>query len=104
MVEQYPHTATFTLKVAASQGAGGNWTPGSESSLQTECRLEANGQGKTITGVDGQAVEFAWTMYSPLMTTVIPAGTAVSVVMENETVKGTVKRQHIGQLNTRIWL
>lgn len=104
MVEQYPHTATFTLKADATQEAGGSWTAGSESSLESECRLEANGQGKTITGEDGQAIEFAWTMFLPVMTTFIPAGTEVSVDRDGQTIPGKVIRQAIGQLNTRIWL
>lgn len=103
-MKQYPHTATFTIEVPATQGDGGKWIKGSTSSFLSECRLTPNGQGKTITGADGKAIEFAWTMYAPLMTTVIPEGTKVSVVMENETVTGVVKRQHIGQLNTRVWL
>lgn len=103
-MEQYPHTATFTIEVAASQGAGGNWTNGTTSSLQTECRIEPNGQGRTITGVDGKAIEFAWTMFAPLMATTIPVGTKVSVVTDVETILGVVKRQYIGQLNTRVWL
>lgn len=103
-MKQYPHNATFTIEVPALQDADGSWTQGGTSSLQTECRLEPNGQGRTITGVDGKAIEFAWTMFAPLMTTVIPAGSEVSVIMDNETIPGVVKRQHIGQLNTRVWL
>lgn len=73
--------------------------------MQTECRLEPNGQGRTISGPDGKAVEFAWTMFIPAtFQTKVSEGSPVSIAMEAETVTGEVIRHSHGQLNSRIWL
>jgi hypothetical protein len=58
-----------------------------------------------IAGNDGLMLEYAFDCYLPIMTTVIPFGSAFTLTLANNaTVIGKVKGAKNGQLNSRLWL
>jgi hypothetical protein len=106
MVEQYPDSIIITVKIPAVQNEStGLWTEGSSTPYTFQCRAEVNGTGKQIPGNDGSLMDYAFQVYLPLMSTVIPTGSDyVLTAFSNGTISGKVKRASNGQLNSRLWL
>lgn len=104
MVAQYPHSIVATWRTQPTK-VNGDWVEGSPQSFSSECRAEANGEGKTLTGVDGRTIYFSFTVYMPSTDQVIPYGAAVEINLStSHVVKGEVKNQYNGQLNSRLWV
>ena len=105
MVEQYPHSISVTWKTQPTKDENGDWVEGSESIFTSNCRVEGNSEGKTITGVDGSAIYFTFNVFMPKTDTVIPYGASAEMTLaSNHIVKGAVKYQRNGQLNSRLWV
>jgi hypothetical protein len=105
MVNQYPHSITAKWKAKPTLDSNGDWTEGVEETFTSPCRAEANGEGKTLTGVDGSTVYFSFAVYLPKTEQVIPYGASAEItISSNHIVKGAVKNQSNGQLNTRLWV
>ncbi len=101
MVKQYPHTITVSWKPKATQDENGNWiTPEGDSVFESVCRAEPNGKGQILRGTDGSEIYFAYTVYMPKTSVIIPKDAKV-VIGE---ITGKVKRHENGQLNSRLWL
>lgn len=106
MVEQYPHTITVTRQPVFSQDDEGDFQPsGSATSFTSEGRAEPAGSNPVIRGADGDVEQYEYVIYMPLTTEEFAHGNPVSVTFENGTERtGTLKRQHNGQFNTRLWV
>ena len=102
---QYPDSIVVTVKVGATQDDDGNRVGGEPTDYTFDCRLEPNGTGRKIPGADGILIDFEFTCYLPITTTVIPVDAKiVATSLNNGEIIGTVKRASNGQLNSRIWL
>ena len=101
MVIQYPDLIELSWSDAPTQDGDGNWMEGEKSLASLSCRAEPNGEGKTVTSVDGQVVQYQFTIYMPTPDTDIPAG---SIVDLNGKEIGEVKRFVKGQFNSRLWV
>ena len=102
---RYPHNVSVTWTATPSKDTSGDWVEGSESTFTSECRAEANGEGKTIAGQDGSRVDFAFEVFLPKTDTVIPFGASVEITISTGVVvKGTVKNHDNGQLISRLWV
>lgn len=107
MINQYPHTAKFTITGSATQDpTTGNWIPGSTITFEKKCRAEPAGGNGIIKTSDGANVNFNWVVYFPLPVEKIAEGTVVEVTDEEGEIKlnDKVLRFNRGQLNARIWL
>lgn len=80
----------------------GDYTPGTSVSHTFQCRAEVNSSSRKIIGNDGTLIDYAYNIYMPLSTVVIPDFIADYVL--NGTQRGKVKRARNGQLNSRLWL
>lgn len=105
-MDQYPDSIVITVTTPATQDPDtGIWTAGTSTAYTLECRAEVNGTGRQIAGDDGVLMDYAFQVFLPLMTTVIPAGSDyVLTALSNGIISGKVKRASNGQLNSRIWL
>jgi hypothetical protein len=104
MVNQYPDSIVVTVQTA-TQDSNGNWVNGSSTSYTFSCRAEANSAGRKLTGIDGVTMDFAFTCFMSPTTTVIPNGSPFTLTtLNNGTITGNVKRQHNGQLNSKLWV
>jgi hypothetical protein len=102
---RYPDTIAITVAASGSQNASGIWVAGASGYYSLDCRAEVNGSGKKIASDDGSLIDYAFDVYLPAMTTVIPAGASFSLAaLNNGTIRGKVKRASNGQLNSRLWL
>ena len=101
MVKQYPHTIAVNWKPKATQDANLNWVEGSVQNFTIECRAEVNSSGRKTSGIDGTLVDYAFTIYMPLTSTVIPIGANYTL---NGTIVGTVKGAWNGQFNSKLWV
>lgn len=105
MVSLYPNTISIKWKMQPTQDANGDWVEGVEEVFISPCRAEANGEGKVLTGEDGSSVYFSFAVYLPRTNQVIPYGANVEIKLSsNHVVKGSLKNQSNGQLNTRLWV
>lgn len=102
---QYPHTITIANLTDLEQDGNGNFQP-EETPLDSskECRCEPAKFNLVITGPDGNSLSYEWIVYMPILDIQLPFGTEVTLVTPNGTFKGTVKRQHTGLFNTRLWV
>lgn len=104
--EQYPHTITSSTpsaQVEPFQDANGDWIipgPGLVDTITSECRAKPNDQGKTVSGIDGIALDFQYLVYLPLTTPDFITGSPVVIPGVGN---GTVKRFFRGQLNCMLW-
>ena len=106
MVTQYPHTLTYTNAVTSERDAAGDYIPGTALPTgEIACRLERAGGG-SARGVEGVQIDFAWSVYCPKTSVILPIGTLVTVRDKESRVIAidTVKQFLPGQLNTRLWL
>ena len=102
---QYPDNIVITTSASASQNASGIWTAGATGSYSLDCRAEANGTGKRVSSDDGALIDYSFSVFLPVMTTVIARDSDfVLTALSNGTITGKVKRAANGQLNSRIWL
>ena len=101
MIEQYPDSIEITVKTTPTQDGSGNYVSGTNAVYIFDCRAEVNGMGRKIAGQDGKMTDYTFDVYMPLTSTVIPEGSKFTL---NSLTKGTVKRAHNGQLNSRLWL
>ena len=102
---QYPDSITVTISASASQNASGFWSSGVASAYTFDCRAEINGSGRQIAGADGILVDYAFTVYIPAMTTIVPIDSDfVLNSLLNGIITGKVKGASNGQLNSRLWL
>ncbi|MDX9847465.1 MAG: hypothetical protein RBT74_10840 [Tenuifilaceae bacterium] len=105
MVVQYPHSISVTWKTQPTKDANGDWVEGIPQVFTSACRAETNGEGKTLTGVDGRAINFSFAVYLPKTEQVIPYGASVEISLSaSQVVRGEVKNQQNGQLNSRLWV
>jgi hypothetical protein len=105
MVTQYPHSISISWKENPVKDANGDWVESGPQKYTSECRAEANGEGKTLSGVDGRTIHFSFAVFMPKTDKVIPYGASVEItIAENYSVKGEVKNHRNGQLNTRLWV
>ena len=103
-MEQYPDSITVTVAAAPSE-TGGVYTAGATTNHTFKCRVEANNAGRKIHAQDGSEIDYAFLLYAPAMTTVIPEGSDyVLTSLKNGTIKGKVKLSFNGQLSSRLWL
>lgn len=105
-MNQYPDTIVVTVTTTATQNTStGLWTAGSSTVYTFKCRVETNSEAGKIAGADGSMMDYAFTCYLPLMTTVIPFGSNFVLTHANNfTVTGQVKGSSNGMLNSRLWL
>jgi len=102
---QYPDSIALTVSASASQNASGIWTEGATAGYTLDCRAEVNGTGRQIAGDDGVLMDYAFQVFLPVMTTIIPRDTDyVLNSLLNGVITGKVKRASNGQLNSRLWL
>jgi len=107
MVNQYPDSIVLTISPVVTQNSDGTWTAATGTSVvhTFDCRAEVNGTGRQVAGKDGSLVDYAFEVYLPVMTTVIPPDTeCVLTTLNNGTLTEKVKRASNGQLNSRLWL
>jgi hypothetical protein len=103
-MEQYPDSIAITVHASASLSSG-VWTAGATSDYTFDCRAEVNGTGRKIPGDDGVLIDYAFDVYMPQTTTIIPRDSDyVLTSLLNGIVEGKVKRSSNGQLNSRLWL
>ena len=104
-MEQYPDSIVITVAASASQNASGIWTAGASAGYTFDCRAESNSAGRQITADDGTLTDYAFTVYMPATTTIIPSDSDfVLTSLLNGVIRGKVKRASNGQLNSRLWL
>lgn len=102
---QYPDSIVVTVAASGSQNASGVWVSGTTTDYTFSCRAEVNGTGKKIIGADGSMIDYAFDIFMPISTVVIPAGANYALTaLLNGTIIGKVKRASNGQLNSRLWL
>lgn len=102
---QYPDSIVITVPASGSQNASGIWTAGASGVHTFLCRVEVNGTGKKIAGADGGIIDYAFDVFMPITTVVIPAGSNfVLTALSNGTISGKVVHASNGQLNSRLWL
>ena len=102
---QYPDSIAITISASASQNASGIWTAGATVGYTFNCRAEMNGTGRQVAGDDGKLIDYAFEVYMPRTTTIIPRDSDfVLSTLVNGVITGKVKRASNGQLNSRIWL
>lgn len=104
MVAQYPHSITVMWKTKPTQDMNGDWVEGSINTFTSVCRAEANGEGKTLTGVDGSTIYFSYHVFMPKTSQLIPFGAAAEITISGSVASCSVKQQYNGQLNSRLWL
>lgn len=107
MVTQYPHALIITWNPTPVLDENGEWASSGEISgnFESICRAEPNNDSRRkLTGVDGSTIDFAFTVFMPKSSIVIPYGADVALTIDGSTITGTVKRAFNGQLNSRIWL
>jgi len=105
MVNQYPDSIAITVSASATQNASGVWTAGATAAYTFECRAEANGAGRQTAGDDGTLMDYAFLVYMPATTTIIPRDSDfILTSLLNGIIAGKVKRGSNGQLNSRLWL
>jgi hypothetical protein len=105
MIDQYPDSVVVTIAASASQSASGVWTSGATAAYTLECRAEANNAGRQVAGADGVMIDYAFQLFCPEMTTIIPVGSNVVLTsLLNGVIYGKVRMAFNGQLNSRIWL
>jgi hypothetical protein len=102
MIKQYPHTILFSWNSPATQDEEtGNMIKGESQQIQSDCRAEPNGSGKTIPSVDGTLISYSYIVYMPLKMAIPVGAKAVLSITSQEL---TVKNSHTGQFNSRVWL
>lgn len=105
MVSQYPHTITIANLIDFEQDGNGNFQPEETSlNISKECRCEPAKFNPVLTGTDGQSLAYEWIIYMPAFETQLPFGTEVTLVTQDGTYTGTIKRQITGSFNTRLWV
>lgn len=105
MVAQYPHSIEVRWKGQPIQDANGDWVEGDETTFTSMCRAEFNGEARTIVGVNGSAISYSFEVYMPRTTTVIPYGANAEIILASSHIlKGSVKNQRNGQLNSQLWV
>lgn len=104
-MNQYPDSIALTVSASASMNASGVWTGGATAGYNLSCRAEVNGTGRQIAGDDGVLMDYAFQVFMPAMTTIIPRDSDyVLSTLVNGIITGKVKRASNGQLNSRLWL
>lgn len=104
-MEQYPDSITITVQASATQNASGYWASGLASSITFDCRAESNSAGRQIPGADGGLIDYAFQVFMPRTTVIIPSGSDCTLTtLLNGVFQGQVKRASNGQLNSRLWL
>lgn len=102
---QYPDSVTITTAASGWQNASGMYTAGATGFYTFDCRAEVNGTGKKIAGADGAMIDYAFDVFMPVTTVVIPEGSDfVLASLSNGSISGKVIRASNGQLNSRLWL
>ena len=109
MVEQYPHTCTYSIPGTPDtwDEENGGWIPGEPGTITSvECRAGPSGAGKTIQGVDGEYVSYAFDLAFPQGTDAINPGTELTITRLNgeQLITGRLLRFQTGQLHSRGWI
>jgi hypothetical protein len=106
MVTQYPHTIIVYNRATPVQNTStGKFTVSTPVSFTSECRAEPNGKGTIIRGADGVDTSFEFIVYMPVTGENLKFGSDVVITLENGVQhRSTLKRQHNGQLNSRLWV
>ncbi|MCW0484061.1 hypothetical protein [Gaoshiqia sediminis] len=82
----------------------GKWSVES-ADFSSICRAEPAGKGDVLRGTDGNEISFAFVVYLPKASTILSAGSKVTIAFEDGSlVNATLKRQQNGQLNSRLWV
>lgn len=109
MIKRFPHIMNYQLP-----GTPGGWddengipipgTPGESISIQ--CRAEENvRENYTITGDDGNRIDYKFVVYFDKSDPLVEVGQEVEVFKESHVLaKEVVKRFHPGQLHNRVWI
>ena len=104
-MEQYPDSISVVIAASATQSASGGWTAGATSNFSSDCRVEANTGGRKIVAADGSLTDFAFSVFMPPTTTIIPSDSEYTLTsLLNGVIEGRVKLSFNGQLNSRLWL
>ena len=105
MVKQYPHTISITTKSGSTKDGNGNWTSGTDTTVDKAGRYEPRSGNGYINDADGSRIYYDGIVYFPLPQSTLAPGTKVVVKNGAEVLcTSTVKRFSAGQLNARIWL
>jgi len=106
MVIQYPHNIEVLNREEPVQNtATGKFTVAAPSTFNSECRAEPNGKGSSIRGADGIEIVFDFVVFMPLTNVILKYGSKVTLTLDDGSIySGTLKRQHNGQLNSRLWV
>lgn len=106
MVIQYPHTVSVLNRQDPVQDtATGKFTVPTPEEFTSACRAEPNGKGLTIRGADGEETTFEFIVFMPLTAVNLLFGSKVTLTLDDGSIYNlTLKRQHNGQLNSRLWV
>lgn len=107
MITQYPDTITVTWHSEPETIEGtGRRSKGALQTFTSECRCEANAHARKITGPEGVLIDYAYNVYMPKSSVVIPDFTAEFTLTQNDgkILTGNVKRSKNNQFNSQLWL
>jgi len=106
MVKQYPHTITVDITPGFEPDEKGNLQEtGQSGTFSSDCRAEPAGSNPVIKGADGEDLVYSWIVYMPKTDVKLSFGDTVTITVENgQQHSASLKRQHNGQLNTRLWV
>lgn len=104
MVTQYPHKFVVENPVSPAL-VNGEWVFPTASTTEYACRGEYNSRGRSVSGLSGELVMFDYSIYMPLIAIEYQIGAKCTLkITDSKQIKGTIKNQENGQLNTRFWL
>lgn len=103
---QYPDHIEILKSPEFIKEANGNFNPGGDGEQFTsQCRAEPAGSNPEIKGADGNHIYYSWVVYMPKISEVFEFGDKATVTKADGSVyTGSVKRQHNGLFNTRLWV
>jgi hypothetical protein len=110
MVMQYPDIVSFQNSTDAVYDENtGKWTPGTGSTVTSQCRYEASNGNGVINTDGGERINYSGIVYLPKDAPVIKTGTEVTVTVKrdgqgDQVVKDKVLRFFRGQMNARLWV
>jgi hypothetical protein len=106
MVNQYTHSITITATPELLQDENGNvYTAADGQSYTYDCRFEPAKSTNIVRTQDGDVINATWIVYMAPLTIDFTEGDKVLMTLKNgNQYVGTMKRQHNGQFNTRLWV
>ena len=82
----------------------GEYVEGADNNKSIECRAVPNGEGVKVAGIDGDLIDFSFTVFMPKNSPVPYGSSAVITRNGVEVGKGTIKRMITNQLHSVAWL